>query len=467
MSKTKLHGQTFDVEIIDTTVEGKGVAKQDDMIFFVNNAIPGDFVRIRVISKKRRYYEAEAAEILKLSESRVQPMCKHFGLCGGCKWQHMSYEAQLQFKQKQVYDQLERIGKLQVQEKLPILGCTETSLYRNKLDFTFSTRKWFIHENDNSDPVLGFHIPGRFDKVLDIEECFLQPEPSNKIRNAVRELALKKGMPFYDIKNHEGFLRNLIIRNNHKGEFMLILIVAFENEEWLNKIFTLIKENFEEVKSLYLAVNQKMNDSLEQVPLKLIFGQPSLNETLLDLKFDISPVSFFQTNSFQTEKLYSKVLEWADLKGNELVYDLFCGTGTISLMLAKKANFVIGIEYVKEAVDDAYVNAEKNGINNIYFEAGDVKDVVFKKKIKSYGKPDLIVLDPPRSGVHPDVVKALSEIAPERIIYVSCNAATQARDLAMMTGHYRILMSQPVDMFPHTSHVENIALLEKISTINI
>jgi len=274
-------------------------------------------------------------------------------------------------------------------------------------------------------------------------------------------------MPFYDIKNHEGFLRNLIIRNNHKGEFMLILIVAFENEEWLNKIFTLIKENFEEVKSLYLAVNQKMNDSLEQVPLKLIFGQPSLNETLLDLKFDISPVSFFQTNSFQTEKLYSKVLEWADLKGNELVYDLFCGTGTISLMLAKKANFVIGIEYVKEAVDDAYVNAEKNGINNIYFEAGDVKDVVFKKKIKSYGKPDLIVLDPPRSGVHPDVVKALSEIAPERIIYVSCNAATQARDLAMMTGHYRILMSQPVDMFPHTSHVENIALLEKISTINI
>lgn len=467
MSKTKLHGQTFDVEIIDTTVEGKGVAKQDDMVFFVNNAIPGDFVHIRVISKKRRYYEAETTEILRPSESRVKPLCKHFGLCGGCKWQHMSYEAQLQFKQKQVYDQLERIGKLQIQEKLPILGCSETAFYRNKLDFTFSTRKWFIHENDHSDPVLGFHIPGRFDKVLDIEECFLQPEPSNKIRNAIREIALKAGMPFYDIKNHEGFLRNLIIRNNHKGEFMLILVVALENLEWLEKIYHLIENHFKEVKSLYVAVNQKMNDSLEQVPLKLIFGQPSLNETWLDLKFDISPVSFFQTNLYQTEKLYSKVLEWADLKGNELVYDLFCGTGTISLMLAKKAKFVVGIEYVKEAVKDAYVNAEKNEIKNIYFEAGDVKEVLFKKNIKKYGTPDIIVLDPPRSGVHPDVLKALSEIAPERIIYVSCNAATQARDLTMMTGHYRILSSQPVDMFPHTSHVENITLLEKISTINI
>lgn len=467
MSKTNLHGQIYEVEIIDTTVEGKGIAKVDEKVFFVHNAIPGDKLKIKVISKKRRYFEAQNVEIIEPSANRQQPFCKHFGLCGGCKWQHMFYEAQLQFKQKQVYDQLERIGKLQIQEKQPILGCSQTTFYRNKLDFTFSTHPWFLNENDASKPVLGFHIPGRFDKVLDIEECFFQPEPSSKIRNKIREIAIKEKMPFYDMKKHEGFLRNLILRNNRKDDFMVILSIAYKQEEWIDLIQKNIKQEIPQVQSFYVAINSKMNDSLENVPLKLLWGSATLKESILNLNFDISPISFFQTNLYQTEQLYSKVLEWADLKGHELVYDLFCGTGTISLLLAKKAKFVIGIEYVKEAIDDAYANAQKNGIENIYFEAGDVKDIVLHQNIKDFGKPDLIVLDPPRSGVHPDVVDALMKIAPKRIIYVSCNAATQARDLALMTEHYKIIASQPIDMFPNTSHVENIAILEIISTINV
>jgi len=466
MSRTNLHGQLLDVEIIDTTVEGKGVAKYDEKVFFVNNAIPGDKLKIKIISKKRRYFEAQNQEIIEASTNRQKPFCKHFGLCGGCKWQHMNYSAQLVFKEKQVYDQLERIGKLSIQKKHPILGCQTIQFYRNKLDFTFSIHSWFLNENDIKKPALGFHIPGRFDKVLNIEECFFQPEPSNKIRNLVRELALKEQMPFYDMKKHEGFLRNLILRNNRNGEFMIILSVAYEQTEWIKLIQQRIQEQIPEVKSFYVAINSKLNDSLENVPLKLLWGSETLKETLLDLHFDISPVSFFQTNLFQTEQLYSKVLEWANLTGNELVYDLFCGTGTISLILAKKAKFVIGIEYVKEAINDAYSNATKNNIKNIYFEAGDVKDLLLKKNIQDVGKPELIVLDPPRSGLHPEVIESILQILPPKIIYVSCNASTQARDLFLLSNQYNIVASQPVDMFPHTSHVENIVLLEKISTIN-
>ncbi|MGQ9846382.1 MAG: 23S rRNA (uracil(1939)-C(5))-methyltransferase RlmD [Bacteroidales bacterium] len=467
MSKTNLHGQLIEVDIIDTTVEGKGVAKLDDKVFFVNDAIPGDKLIIKIISKKRRYFEAINHKIIQPSPNRQQPFCNHFGICGGCKWQHMTYSAQKKFKEKQVFDQLERIGKLNIQTKYPIIECQNTQYYRNKLDFTFSTHPWFLNANDTQKPVLGFHIPGRFDKVIDIEKCFLQPEPSNKIRNLIRSIAIKENMPFYDIKKHEGFLRNLVLRNNSKGEFMVILVIAYEHSEWIRLIQEKIKSEIPEVISFYVAINSKMNDSLENVELKLLWGAETLKETLLDLKFEISPVSFFQTNLFQTEQLYTKILEWSNLKGNELVYDLFCGTGTISLILAKKARFVIGIEYVKEAINDAYSNAAKNNIHNVYFEAGDVKDVLFKKNIKKYGTPDLIVLDPPRSGVHPDVIDALIQILPPKIIYVSCNASTQARDLALLCQHYKIIAVQPVDMFPHTSHVENIALLEKISTINI
>jgi len=464
MSRTKLHGQLFEVEIIDTTVEGKGVAKLDDKIFFVNNGVPGDKLLIRVIAKKRRYYEAQTVEILNYSADRTKPFCQHFGLCGGCKWQHLTYSAQLKYKEKQVYDQLERIGKLQIENKFPILASNTIQYYRNKLDFTFSTNPWLINTNDAVHPVLGFHIPGRFDKVLNIEHCFFQPEPSNKIRNLIRQFAYEEQIPFYNLKNHEGFLRNLIIRNNRKGEFMIILSVAYEQHEWIDSIKDLIYKNVPEVKSFYIALNNKLNDSLENVPLKLLYGQELLKESLLNLEFDIHPVSFFQTNLYQTEKLYTKVKEWAALKGDELVYDLFCGTGTISLLLAQQARFVIGIEYVKEAIDNAYSNAQKNNIHNIYFEAGDVKDIIIKDHIKKHGKPDLIVLDPPRSGVHPDVIQSLVEIAPKRIIYVSCNAATQARDLALLKNHYKIVYSQPVDMFPHTSHVENIVLLEILLT---
>lgn len=467
MSKTNLHGQLFEVEIIDTTVEGKGVAKLNDKVFFVNDAIPGDKLIIKVISKKRRYFEAINHEIIEPSPDRQQPFCKHFGLCGGCKWQHMTYSAQKVFKEKQVYDQLQRIGKLSIQKKYPIMACQITQFYRNKLDFTFSTHQWFLNANDTPKPVVGFHIPGRFDKVLDIEECFFQPEPSNKIRNLIRTIALKENMPFYDLKKHEGFLRNLILRNNSKGEFMVILVIAYEHSEWISFIQERIKHEIPEVISFYIAINSKMNDSIENVELQLLWGNETLKETLLDLKFDISPVSFFQTNLYQTEQLYDKVLEWSDLKGNELVYDLFCGTGTISLILAKKARFVIGIEYVKEAINDAYSNAAKNNIQNVYFEAGDVKDLLRQKNIQSYGHPDLVVLDPPRSGVHPDVIDALIQILPPKIIYVSCNASTQARDMAFLNQHYKIIAVQPVDMFPHTSHVENIALLEKLSTISI
>lgn len=465
MSKTNLHGQLFEVDIIDTTVEGKGIAKFDDKVFFVNDAIPGDKLIIKIISKKRRYFEAINHEIIKPSPNRQQPFCKHFGICGGCKWQHMTYSAQKKFKEKQVFDQLERIGKLNIQKKYPIIGCQTIQFYRNKLDFTFSTHQWFLNENDIKKPVVGFHIPGRFDKVLDIEKCFFQPEPSNKIRNLIRIIALKENMPFYDLKKHEGFLRNLIIRNNSKGDFMVILAVAYEQSEWINLIQERIKYEIPEVISFYIAINSKMNDSLENTELKLLWGNETLKETLLDLKFDISPVSFFQTNIFQTEQLYAKVLEWSNLKGNELVYDLFCGTGTISLILAKKARFVIGMEYVKEAINDAYSNAAKNNIQNVYFEAGDVKDLLQQKTIQSYGQPDLVVLDPPRSGVHPDVIDSLLQILPPKIIYVSCNASTQARDLALLSQNYKIIAVQPIDMFPHTSHVETIALLEKLSTI--
>jgi len=464
MSRTNLHGQLFEVEVIDTTVEGKGVAKFDDKVFFVNNGVPGDKLLIRVISKKRRYYEAQTVEIISPSSDRTTPFCQHFGVCGGCKWQHMKYSAQLKFKEKQVYDQLERIGKLHIEKKYPILACEPIQYYRNKLDFTFSTRPWLHHISDESQPVLGFHIPGRFDKVLNIEHCYFQPEPSNKIGNLIRQFSLNAQIPFYDLKSHEGFLRNLIIRNNRKGEFMLILSVAYEQTEWINSIKDLIQKNVPEVKSFYIAINNKLNDSLENVPLKLLYGQELIRESLLNLQFDIHPVSFFQTNLFQTEKLYTKVIEWAALKNNELVYDLFCGTGTISLLLAQKSRFVIGIEYVKEAIDNAYSNAQKNNIQNVYFEAGDVKDVIVKEHIKKYGKPDLIVLDPPRSGVHPDVIQSIIEIAAQRIIYVSCNAATQARDIALLKDSYKIVCSQPVDMFPHTSHVENIVLLNNLST---
>ncbi len=462
MSKTPLHGHLFDVEIVDISVEGKGIARMDGNVFFIENAVPHDKVKISVVCKKRRYFEAKTVEIITPSEYRETPFCKHFYLCGGCQWQHLNYTAQLTFKQKQVYDQLERIGKIEVKTKYPIVASDVITGYRNKMEYTFSTHKWFVHNDDHSPLTLGFHIPKRFDKVLDIEECFLQSEPSNQIRNTIRAWAIENKCSFYDYKQHTGFLRNLIIRSNRKGEFMVILSAAEHHPEIIHDFSAMLLSSFPSIISLYIANNTKMNDSLENTELKLLKGEKYLTEEIRGLRFLISPVSFFQTNPAQAEKLYGIVLEWAALTGNELVFDLFCGTGTISLILAQKAKMVVGIESVVRAIEDAQNNARINGIQNVDFITGDVKQVINEQSMKKYGKPDLIVLDPPRAGMHPDVIQGLISLLPEKIIYVSCNASTQARDLTLLSPFYSVEKSQPVDMFPYTSHVENVVELRKI-----
>ncbi len=459
MSKTSLHGQQFEVEITDTTIDGKGVARIDDKVFFVSNAIPGDVVKMEVVSRKRRYFEARTIEIIQPSVFRTTPVCKHFGICGGCKWQHMTYEAQLQFKEKQVIDQFERLGKIFAPHR-PIQPSPDTYFYRNKLEFTFSTRKWFISSDDVNEPVLGFHIPGRFDKVLDIQECYLQPKPSNEIRNFVRKLTMSQSMPYYDLKTHEGFLRNLIIRTNASGECLVILSVKYVHEEWITLIAERIKQEFPEIVSFYVAVNPKLNDVIDNaVELKLFFGKEYLTENILGMQYNVSPKAFMQVNIPQTHFLYQKILDYASLMGNETVMDLYCGIGTISLLLSKHSKQVIGIEYIEEAVNDAKQNARLNKIDNAVFYAGDVKDFLKSDECKAI-KPEIIVLDPPRSGVHPEVIAEILRLKPKKIIYVSCNAATQARDINLLISSYNVTEYQPYDMFPQTSHVENIALLE-------
>ncbi len=461
MSKTSLHGKIFEAEIIDATVEGKGIARIEDKVFFVSNAIPGDRVSFSVVSKKRRYFEADLVEILKPSEFREKPRCKHFGICGGCKWQHMQYRAQLQFKEKQVKDQFERLGKIFAPSS-SIQASPNTFFYRNKLEFTFSTNKWFVNENDNNQPVLGFHIPGRFDKVLNIEECFLQAEPSNSIRNLVKDLALEANISFYNSRTHEGVLRNLIVRNTSRDEWMVVLSMTTYLSEFIENLSNKFQHLFPQIKSFYVAINQKRNDTLENVELLLIYGKQKLEEYILGYKFLVSPRAFMQINIPQTENLYSKIIEWAQFSGNEIVYDLYCGIGTIGIIVAPHVRHVTGIEYVQDAVNDAQENANLNWRNNTTFIAGDVKEVL--KSIKIHYKPDVVILDPPRSGIHVDVISELLQLKPEKIIYVSCNASTQARDIQMLSSQYKVVQYQPFDMFPHTSHVENMALLKYFST---
>jgi len=463
MSRTKLYGQIFDVEIIDTTVDGKGVARLNDKVFFVANAVPGDKVQIKVISKKRRFFEAKLENIISPSEYRTVPKCKHFGICGGCRWQHMTYESQLLFKEKQVVDQFERIGKI-IAPHNKIERSPELFYYRNKLEFTFSTNKWHTNPDEPGLPVLGFHIPGRFDKILDIEECFLQSPPSNEIRNCIKKIALLHNIPFYNTRTYEGFLRNLIIRNNSKKEFMLILSVKYFNEQWIELITENVKKHFPQVVSFYIAINDKLNDSLDNVPLKKIYGVAKLSENIAGLVFNVSPKAFMQVNYSQTLNLYKKILDLANFTYEEIVYDLYCGIGTISLLLAQKAKHVVGIEYVDEAVKDAIENAKANNITNASFFSGDVKEVLNSKELLQNYKPDVIVLDPPRAGIHPDVIQKIIELNVKKIIYVSCNAATQARDINLLGGTYKVTYYQPFDMFPHTNHVENIAILENFST---
>lgn len=454
-----------DVTIEDVAAEGKAITHSPDgIVVFVPFAVPGDVVDIRITKKRSSFMEGFVTEIKKPSEHRLEPFCKHFGVCGGCKWQPLPYEMQLKAKQQQVYDQLVRIGHLQVPEIQPIIPSDKTVFYRNKLEYTASNRRWLLDGEKAEDlpPTalcgLGFHVGKFFDKVLDLEKCWLQDEPSNEIRNFARKYAITHDIPFYDIRRNSGIFRSVFVRTSGSGEVMVIMCFAADfprREAFLDALSV----RFPEITSLYYIINTKVNDSIsDQTPL-LYKGSDAIYEEMEGLRFKIGPKSFFQTNTPQACKLYSVAREFAELTGKETVYDLYTGTGTIAQFVARSAVKVIGIEYVPEAIEDARINANANGISNCEFYAGDMKDILNAAFIEEHGRPDVIILDPPRAGIHPDVAKVILEAAPERIVYVSCNPASQARDLAVLCEKYDIVRVQPVDMFPHTQHVENVCKL--------
>jgi 23S rRNA (uracil1939-C5)-methyltransferase len=454
------------VEITDVGAEGKAIARINELVTFVSLVAPGDIVDLQVTRKRKRYAEARVTHFHKLSDVRVQPSCEHFGVCGGCKWQHLPYSEQIKHKEKQVVDALIRIGKLELPEVSRILGSKEEFFYRNKLEFTFSNRRWYTREELDSTGdfknwnALGFHVPGMFDKVVDINKCWLQPEPSNSIRNFLRKYSEEHELQFFDTRDSGGFLRNLIIRTSTTGEIMVIL--AFFREEENNRLALLesLANEFPQITSLMYTINTKGNDTLYDQDIIVFRGRDYIIEQMDNLKFRIGPKSFFQTNTLQSLEMYRIVREFAGLTGNELVYDLYTGTGTIANFVAGKAKKVIGIESVPEAIADAWINSEINGIQNIDFFSGDIKDLLSKEFLELHGRPDVVITDPPRVGMHESVVQTILEAAPKRIVYVSCNPATQARDLELMSGLYKVKKVQPVDMFPHTHHVENIVLLE-------
>lgn len=457
------------VLIESIAAEGKAIAKINGKVLFVPHAVPGDIADIQVTVKRKGYMEGRIVNLVKPSKIRVEPFCSHYSVCGGCKWQALPYHMQLEYKTMQVRDQLTRIGKLDLPVIPEALKSDNTIEYRNKLEFTFSNKRWieskFEAENIPFDQRngLGFHIAGLFDKVLDIEKCWLQPEPSNKIRLFIKDYALNNKLSFYDLREQKGFLRNLVVRNNLAGDVMLIVVFGYEDEKIQNRLLDAVIENFPEVKSLNYVINTKKNDNISDLECITYYGGDAIYEKMENLSFKIGPKSFFQTNSVQSYKLYCVAKEFADLKGGEVLYDLYTGTGTIALFMAEKASKVIGIEYVKEAIDDAVINAKNNFITNALFFAGDMKDILNEEFIKREGKPDVIILDPPRAGIHPSVGEVIVKASPKKIVYVSCNPATQARDLALMSQHYEIARVQPVDMFPHTHHVENVVLLVRRS----
>lgn len=466
MGRKKLDLILENVKIETVAAEGKSLAHVDGTVVFVEFAVPGDIVNVKVTKKKKNYMEGFILEIVKPSEDRLQPFCEHFGICGGCRWQPLPYDMQLKAKQQQVWDQLVRIGHLEIPDISPILPSDKTKYYRNKLEFTFSNKRW-IYNNEDPDSLtdeerlgLGFHVGKFFDKVLDIKHCSLQPEPSNEIRLFIREYAVTHNLEFYNIRENTGFLRNIIIRNNQVGDVMLTVCFAYDDQDKIVPMLDAIAAEFPQIKSLHYVINEKLNDSISDLDCILYKGEDAIWETMGKLKFKIGPKSFYQTNSEQAYKLYSVAKEFAALTGNEVVYDLYTGTGTIAQFISDKASKVIGIEYVKEAIEDARINAEANGITNCTFFDGDMKDILTADFIKEHGKPEVMIIDPPRAGMHPDVVKVIMEAAPERIVYVSCNPASQARDLAMMSPMYEITAVQPVDMFPHTMHVENVCALK-------
>ncbi len=465
------------VTITDVAAEGKAIAKVNDLVVFVPYVVPGDVVDLQVRRKKNHYAEAEVVKFHQYSPVRAVPFCEHYGVCGGCKWQVLPYEEQLKYKQKQVTDNLTRIGKIDLPETSPILGSEKTKFYRNKLEFTFSNKRWLTEEEIRQDVVyeqmnaVGFHIPNAFDKVLAIEKCWLQDDISNRIRNAVRDYAYAHNYSFINLRSQEGMLRNMIIRTSTTGELMVILISKIEQDEELvlfKELLQYVADTFPEITSLLYIINNKCNDTITDLNVYLFKGKDHIFEEMEGLRFKIGPKSFYQTNSDQAYNLYKIARDFANLTGEELVYDLYTGTGTIANFISRQARQVIGIEYVPEAIEDAKVNAEINGINNTLFFAGDMKDILTQDFINQYGRPDVIITDPPRAGMHADVIDTILFARPKRIVYVSCNPATQARDLQMLDEHYKVKAVQPVDMFPHTHHVENVVLLElKEETSNI
>ena len=455
------------VTIEAVAAEGKALSHVDGMVVFVDFAVPGDVVDIQVYKKKKNYMEGFIKRIVKPSEHRLEPFCKHFGVCGGCRWQPLPYEMQLEAKRQQVEDQLVRIGHLEVPEIRPTLPSEATRYYRNKLEFSASCSRWLLKDEDPSTlsdkdrMALGFHVGKFFDKVLDIQQCHLQKEPSNAIRLFIKRFCLENGCEFYNIRENHGFFRNVFVRSTEKGDFMLILVFAREEEEKRTALLNALVKEFPQISSLYYVINEKLNDSIADQSPVLFYGEDAIYEEMEGLRFKIGPKSFYQTNSRQAYRLYSVAREFAALSGNELVYDLYTGTGTIAQFVSAKAAKVIGIEYVPEAIEDARLNADANGITNCDFFAGDMKDVLNEAFIAAHGRPDVIILDPPRAGIHPDVAQVILNAAPQRMVYVSCNPASQARDLAILCRDYEITAVQPVDMFPHTMHVENVVALKR------
>lgn len=458
------------ITITDYAAEGKALARVNELVVFVPFAVPGDVVDLQVRRKKHSYCEAEIIRFIKYSERRVKPFCLHFGICGGCKWQNIPYDEQLRMKQKQVYDQLTRIGKVNLPEFNQILGSVKTQGYRNKLEFGCSNRRWLTQEEIASGSdftqmnAVGFHITGAFDKILPIEKCWLMDDLQNKIRNAIRDYAYEHDIVFYDIRRQCGLLRDIMVRNSDTGEWMVLIQFHYEKDEdevIAKNLLQHIADSFPEITSLLYVNNQKGNDTFNDLNIEVFKGNDYIYETMDGLTFKVGAKSFYQTNTKQAYHLYSVVRDFANLTGNELVYDLYTGTGTIANFVSRYAKRVIGIEYVPEAIEDAKINSEINNISNTLFFAGDMKDILTESFISKNGTPDIIITDPPRAGMHPDVVQTIIKTAPKRIVYVSCNPATQARDLSLLDNLYEVVAVQPVDMFPHTPHVENVVLLNR------
>ncbi len=458
--------QIEQVQVIDIAEDGKGVGRSEDLVVFIEKAVPGDLVDIELFRRKKNFAEARISRLIKPSPHRTEPFCSHFGVCGGCKWQHMEYSAQLEYKQQSVRNALARIGKVDVTGMEEILPSGATRYYRNKLEFTFSNKRWLTSPDEQADAAaamdmdaLGFHVPGRFDKILQIDHCYLQGGLSNEIRNALFGFAKKEQISFYDLKQHEGALRNLVIRTASTGELMVIVVFAYLEPETLEKTMSFLHAAFPQIDALLYVVNQKKNDTIFDQDIHCYAGRDHIFEEMEGLRFKVGAKSFYQTNSAQAYELYKITREFAELRGDERVYDLYTGAGTIANFVARHAREVIGIEYVPSAIEDAKINAALNGITNTKFFAGDMKDVLTADFMAEHGRPDIVITDPPRAGMHGDVVARLLEMEAPRIVYVSCNAATQARDLALLSEKYRVERIRPVDMFPQTQHVENVVSL--------